>query len=259
MCKQYIAVFDSGLGGISVLKQLQKEMPHEHFLYLGDSANAPYGTKQKEEIIDRCIHICDAFIKQNAKAIIVACNTATSVAIQILRDTYPIPIIGLEPALKLATYEKHKQNIIVMATPLTLVEEKFAKLMDSYHGDHNITTIPCPELVSIVENNALQEEVLVYQQLQKYFENLNMNEIHSIVLGCTHFVFYRPYFAKYYSHIQIYDGNQGTTQHVKRTLLQKNQLVTVGEGSVEIHNSTNQKSYLQLSRQLLEKELQLSK
>ena len=116
-----IGVFDSGLGGISVLKELVKSMPNEKFIYYGDSANAPYGIKTKEEITKRCIDIIEFFLNKGVKAIVIACNTATSAAANILREKYiDIPIIGMEPALKVAADGKNNNTIVVMATTLTL-------------------------------------------------------------------------------------------------------------------------------------------
>ena len=147
-----IGVFDSGLGGISVLKEFVKSMPSENFIYYGDSANAPYGIKTKKEITDRCENIIEFFIKQGVKAVVIACNTATSASANILRKKYSyLPIIGMEPALKVAADGKTDNTIVVMATPLTLREEKFNNLMSRYDDENTIIKMPCPELVKIVE------------------------------------------------------------------------------------------------------------
>lgn len=122
--RQPIGIFDSGLGGISVLKELRLLLPHEHFIYYGDSAHAPYGIKEKAEITARCIEICDYLIDQGVKAIVIACNTATSACVNLLRKRYSLPIIGMEPALKVAAEQGEHQRIIVTATPLTLKEQK---------------------------------------------------------------------------------------------------------------------------------------
>lgn len=127
--KDYIGVFDSGVGGISVLKELTKILPNENFIFFGDSANAPYGEKSTEEVSALVTRIADDLVNQGVKAIVVACNTATSVAISQLRATYPnIPIIGMEPAIKLAAMEQPHHNILVMATPVTLRLDKYQQL-----------------------------------------------------------------------------------------------------------------------------------
>lgn len=251
---QPIGIFDSGLGGISVLKELRKHMPNEHFIYYGDSAYAPYGTKSKDYIIERCIHICDYFISRNVKAIVIACNTATSVAAPIVRKKYNIPIIGMEPALKVAAQNKVDQNIIVMATPLTLKEKKFEDLMSHFSNENNIMKMPCPELVKIVENDELDNKNKVLNQLYTYYRDINLKEVDSIVLGCTHFVFYRNYFNEYFKHINIIDGNLGTSNHLQHILEERSILNDSKDGSVEILNSSNDEKYISLSYKLLEKE-----
>ena len=129
-----IGVLDSGLGGISVLRELVKLMPGEDFIYYGDSANAPYGTRTPEEVIDLTKKDVEFLLERGAKAIVVACNTATSAGIQILRERYTdIPVIGIEPALKPAVLSKQNPKVLVMATPMTLREEKFHHLMQWLH------------------------------------------------------------------------------------------------------------------------------
>ena len=232
-----IGVFDSGLGGISVLKELVKSMPNEKFIYFGDSANAPYGIKTKEEIAERCIEIIDFFLDKGVKAIVIACNTATSAAANLLRDKYSdIPIIGMEPALKVAAEGQKDHTIVVMATPLTLKEEKFNNLMSRYSDDNKIIKMPCPELVNIVENDLLDDEEVVVRQIKDYYKDLNMNEIDSVVLGCTHFVFYEDYMKNILDNsIEIVDGNLGTTNHLKEILRERNELKPEDEeGRIEI-------------------------
>lgn len=244
-----IAIFDSGLGGISVLKQFKQQLPYENYLYYGDSLHAPYGTKTKDEIINRCIDICDEFIKQDVKAIVIACNTATSAAATILRDKYTIPIIGMEPALKVAAHNKTNQNIVVLATPFTLKETKFQTLLKQYSEGNTITNIACPELVSIVENKQLENKEIVISQLQLYFKDIDMKQVHSIVLGCTHFSFYTTYLNELFPHIKVIDGNLGTIHHLKDILMDNKQL-NESLGSLHIANSDDTK--LELCNTLME-------
>lgn len=249
---QPIGIFDSGLGGISVLKEMRSLMPQEHFLYFGDSAYAPYGVKDKGTITKRCIEICDAFVKQHVKAIVVACNTATSACVQVLRERYDLPIIGMEPALKVACELGEHQHIIVMATPLTLKEEKFAKLMRRFQDDHIIERQPCPRLVEIVEQDELDHRDVVIAQLQEYLYPYDLSTINSIVLGCTHFVFYRSYFEELLpKHIHVIDGNHGTALHLQDILRQQGRLYIEGEGSVQITNSKKDAQLIRLCEKLL--------
>ncbi|MDQ0360726.1 glutamate racemase [Breznakia pachnodae] len=247
-----IGIFDSGLGGISVLKTCLEVLPEEHFIYFGDSANSPYGTKPKEEVVNRCIEICDDFIDKGVKAIVIACNTATSVAVQTLRDRYSIPIIGMEPALKVAANGKENQNIVVMATPLTLKEKKFAKLMHQYDSYNQIIKMPCPDFVSIVENDGSNIQQAVNNQIDQYKNELDDKHIDSVVLGCTHFVFLKNEIQTYFGPSTVLiDGNLGTANHLKHLLNQDNLLAKQNK-KVDIFNSDESK--LPLSNRLLTSE-----
>lgn len=146
---------------------------------------------------------------------VIACNTATSAAANELRDKYDIPIIGMEPALKVACDRGHgnRQRVIVAATPLTLRERKFAVLMDRFKTDHTIFPEPCPGLVEIVEHGQLDDHDVVMHTLHQYFDQYDLSTIDSVVLGCTHFVFYRDYFRELLPDTAaIIDGNEGTVQ-----------------------------------------------
>ena len=188
--KKAIGVFDSGLGGISVLRDLKELMPNEDFIYFGDSAYAPYGVKTKEQITERCVEIIDFFISKGVKAVVIACNTATSASANYLRKKYKnLPIIGMEPALKVATQGVKNNNIVVMATPLTLKEKKFETLMHKFRGNNKVVKMPCPKLVEIVENDLLDDKNIVIDQLKDYYKDVNMDNLDSVVLGCTHFIF----------------------------------------------------------------------
>lgn len=252
-----IGVFDSGLGGISVLKELQTLMPQEDYLYYGDSRYAPYGMKTKEEITARCHQICQFFWEQGVKAIVIACNTATSACVKELREQYvDLPIIGMEPALKPAVHGRHHQNVLVMATQFTLKEKKFQQLMARFDEDNTIYRQPCPKLVELVEANRLDEEDAVQSALHEYLDPYDLNALDSIVLGCTHFVFYRAQIHRIVgNHIAIVDGNAGTARHVLELLKQRKELKEHGmkKGRVELYNSLKDPAMLTLSQQLLER------
>lgn len=140
-----IGVFDSGVGGISVLRELVARMPNENYIFFGDSKNAPYGTKTLKEVQELTCADAAYLISQNVKALVVACNTATSAAINILREKYvDMPIIGIEPALKPAVHARENPRVLVMATPMTLREEKFHALMQKFESDADILPLPAP-------------------------------------------------------------------------------------------------------------------
>lgn len=249
-----IGVFDSGLGGISVLKELRKQMPSENFIYFGDSSYAPYGVKTKEEITNRCRLICEFFVSRGVKAIVIACNTATSACVKDLRAQYPnLPIIGMEPALKPAVNGKHHQKVLVMATEFTLKEKKFEQLMAQFEEDNSIYRKPCPKLVEIVEAGQLEDYDKVENILKEYILPYDLQTLDSIVLGCTHFVFYRNQIRKLIGDkISIIDGNEGTARHVMDILKEREDLNLDGKGDVKIYNSLRDDTILQLSEKLLE-------
>ena len=145
-----IGVFDSGVGGISVLQAFVRLLPREHFIYYGDTANAPYGTKETEEVIDCVRKVTDRLLERNIKALAIACNTATGAAAYTLRKELTIPVIGMEPALKPAAEIRKKGEILVLATPLTLHQKKFNLLMGKY--GEGAVRVPCTGLMELVEN-----------------------------------------------------------------------------------------------------------
>lgn len=240
-----IGIFDSGMGGLSVLYEAQKQLPNEKFIYYGDSKNAPYGIKSKEEVLKLSIDICDYFMSRKVDAIVVACNTATSAAIKTLRAKYKIPIIGMEPALKPAI-ENHKYgSIAVMATSMTLNEEKFSKLLDKFAKEERVYKIPAPRLVELVESGIVSGEKM-YKTIKSYFKDLDISSIESVVLGCTHFVFVRNEIRTLFRNdIVLIDGNYGTIQQLKRNIIESSE-----GGDIEIINSGGPK-YVDLSYKLL--------
>ena len=154
-----VAVIDSGVGGISVLRELVKIMPNEDFLYLGDSANAPYGSRTKSEVLDITRRNLAALRARGIKALVIACNTATSAAATPLRAENPdLPIIGIEPAIKPAAFLLPNPRVLVMATPLTLREEKFRALVARFADREEIISLPCPGLVELIESGQLDGE-----------------------------------------------------------------------------------------------------
>ncbi len=249
-----IGVFDSGLGGISVARQLRTALPHERIIYFGDSANAPYGVKTPEEVKKLSFAIVENFVRLNVKAIVIACNTATSASVNDLREHYSIPIVGMEPALKLACdLGKGKpQRVIVAATELTLRERKFADLLQRFSKDNTIFPQACPDLVRIVEDGNLDNRDVVFAALHKYFDKYDLESIDSVVLGCTHFVFYRDYFREFLpARTNIVDGNEGTINHLRKILEDLGELASESqEGSITLTNSNTSERMQNLAESL---------
>lgn len=239
-----IGVFDSGLGGVSVLRNMCALLPGEDFIYFGDDKNAPYGTKTEEEILRLAIDDVSFLLKKNVKAIVIACNTATSAAAQYLRDTLSIPIIGMEPALKPASMNRKEGLIGVMATPATLKQKKFRLLYEKY-GEYAMP-IPCPGLMEFAEKGILDGEEIdsfLKKLLNPYLEKYALE---SLVLGCTHYVFLKGAIQKACPHLSLYDGNDGTARQLKRVLSERNWLNESATGSVSMYTSGDEDSILPL-------------
>lgn len=234
-----IAVFDSGLGGISVLRELIHQMPNENYIYFGDSANAPYGPRSTNEVETLTCQNAQMLFQMGCKALVVACNTATSVAIHRLREVYAgIPIIGIEPALKPAVRDFTHPNVLVMATEMTLKEEKFLNLMNSFSDEATIYRLPGPGIVESVERGVVEgSELDAY--LQEIFMPFRNVLIHAVVLGCTHFPFVQKAILKNLAQpAVIYDGADGTARETKRRLSEANLCNPMQQqGSVTFLNS----------------------
>jgi glutamate racemase len=189
-----VGVFDSGLGGLSVLREMAERLPSENFIYVADSGHCPYGSKPREQIVARAVAITDFLLARGAKLIVVACNTATIAAVEQLRATYPLSFIGIEPAVKPAAARSHSGIVGVLATGAALAGEKLHRLIDRHAGPVRVITQPCPGLVEQVEAGELGSErtrVLV----QRYTAPLLDAGADVIVLGCTHYPFLRPLIA----------------------------------------------------------------
>lgn len=248
--EDYIAVFDSGVGGISVLRHLQRLLPKERFLYFGDSANAPYGTRPTTQVQELTLNAAEWLLQYPVKALVVACNTATAAAIGILREKYPdLIIIGIEPALKLAADYFPGGAIGVMATAVTLREEKFDLLLHRFGEGSTVSKIPAPGLVELVESGKVdspEAEALLQNVLAPYVGKLD-----ALVLGCTHYPFAARTIRKILGpRVQLLDGGEGTARETKRRL-ELAGLLSDGQGSVTWLNSSEDERIIALCRQLL--------
>lgn len=249
-----IGFFDSGVGGISVLKEAIKVLPGEDFVYFGDSKNAPYGTKSVDEVKTLTFNAVDFLIKKDAKALVIACNTATSAAIIDLREKYNkiMPVIGIEPALKPAVEYNRKGKIIIMATPMTLAETKFNNLMKNYKDKAEIAPLPCPGLVELIEDGIVDGET-INKYLEGKIEPFKEQGIAAVVLGCTHYPFIKKSLAGVLGdNVPIIDGSKGTAKQLKRQL-GKYKIISKRKesGKVEINNSLTNSEIINLSYKLL--------
>ena len=238
-----IAVIDSGMGGITVLRKLYKLMPNENYIYFGDSANAPYGVKTTEEIRQLTVEGFEMLKNMGAKAIVIACNTATSAAAAGLREKYPdFPIVGLEPAVKPAALSMEQPIVLVLATPLTLRENKYLKLVERFEGDATFIPLPAPELVRFIESGNLDSaEEIGY--LEKILAPYADNRVDAVVLGCTHFPFARKQIQRILGdEVLVFEGGKGAARQCKRLLEDKNLLADENQkGEIVFLNSDENK------------------
>ena len=248
--QDYIGLFDSGVGGISVLRHMLRLMPEERYLYMGDSANAPYGTKTKEQVRQLSFAVAEKLIARGIKALVVACITATSAAINDLRSAYPdLIVVGIEPALKLAADRFPKGNLGVMATPMTLREEKFDLLLHRFDSQCRVSKIPAPGLVELIEQgrgNSAEAEILLRSLLKDYIGNID-----ALVLGCTHYPFAAEAISRVLGEqVALLDGGDGTARETKRRLALAG-LLNDGPGEILIENSSENPKIIELAYRLL--------
>jgi len=236
-----IGVFDSGVGGISTLAALTGELPGERFIYYGDTRNAPYGTRTTEEVRGLVRQVVRTLEADEIKALVIACNTATGAAAAMLRQEKSYPVIAMEPALKPA--EEHWQGgkILVMATPLTLRQEKFFSLMERF-GAHAVP-LPCPGLMELVER---EDEEGARAYLEALFSSWRLDGVDAVVLGCTHYVFLLPLIRRMLpERILITDGSRGTARQLRRVLAERDLLRAAEDGgAVEFRTSGDRQSVI---------------
>ncbi len=242
-----IGVFDSGLGGISVLAALRKMLPQEDFIYYGDAANAPYGDRSEAEIRTLTLAAAAHLAKQNIKALVVACNTATSAAVEVLRQRYDFPVIGMEPALKPAA-QIPGSRVLVMATKGTLRQRKFATLLSQWEKRVKVISLPCPGLVELIESGGPDDP-----GISPYLRDLlapYAGQVDALVLGCTHYPFVQEKILKVLGNIPVYDGRAGTARQLVRQLKQHDLLREDHRGTVQLQSSSP--GALPLAERLLE-------
>lgn len=214
-----IGVFDSGVGGISVLQHMHTLLPQEQLLYVADSKYAPYGNKTPAEIQSRCFEITDFLIAKDVKAIVVACNTATAAAIDAMRAKYSLPIIGMEPAVKPAAEASRSGIIGVLATTGTLKSAQFAGLLESYGRNVKVVTQACVGLVECIERGELNNEN-TFNLLKQYCQPLLNEGADTIVLGCTHYPFVRPLIERIVGeNVALIDTGSAVAKYLEKRLL----------------------------------------
>lgn len=257
-----IGVFDSGIGGISVLADLIKTLPYEKFIYYADTLHSPYGVKPEDTVRSLSLRVAEFLSFIGIKSLVVACNTATSAAVYEIRRMYTFPVVGMEPAIKPAVELGGRGKILVMATPLTLKSKKFHELVQSYKCFADIVPFPCEELVEIIERHPADKRA-IEDYLLHVFSSIDRRCISAIVLGCTHYVLIKKEILKIAGNsINVIDGNSGTVRQVK-TVLQREQLLSSGisgvpshplKAQVRFYTSGDKKEVITRCKQLLQNE-----
>ncbi len=249
---EYIAVFDSGVGGLSVLRHLRALMPGERFLYYGDSKNAPYGGKTRTQIRELTLQAAEKLVSRGVKALVIACNTATAAAIAEVRKAWPeLIVVGIEPAVKLAADRCPGGTIGVLATSATLHLEKFSQLTEQLQLQGRVVKLEAPGLVELVEaglGESEQSRALLEPILAPWAGKLD-----ALVLGCTHYPFAARTIAACLPGTQLLDGGEGTARETLRRLRQRD-LLEQGTGELCLENSLDTPKILELSANLLEKQ-----
>ena len=233
-----IGLFDSGIGGTSIWKEIHALLPNEDTIYLADSKNAPYGLKSKEEIIHLSRKNTEFLLNNNAKIIVVACNTATTNAIKELRSSYDVPFIGIEPAIKPAANKSSTNTIGILATKGTLNSELFNQAVLNYPNTKIIEQVG-HGLVQLIEEGQIESEEMT-RLLIKYISPMIKKNIDYLVLGCSHYPYLIPQIKKIIpKHIQIIDSGEAVALQTKNVLSENNNLSNAKTSSAIFYTNTN--------------------
>lgn len=226
-CDAPVGVFDSGVGGLSVLGEIHRLLPDESMLYVADCGHIPYGEKTAEFIRERCVVMAEFFRAQGAKALVLACNTATVAGVADLRERYPDwPIVGMEPAVKPAAAATRSGVVGVLATTGTLQSARFAALLDRFAADIQVVTQPCPGLVELIETGDLTSPT-IRNLLRGYVEPLLAAGCDTIILGCTHYPFLKPLLREMVApSITLIDTGGAVARQLQRLLIQRELLAS---------------------------------
>ncbi|OMF93509.1 glutamate racemase [Paenibacillus sp. FSL R7-0337] len=233
-----IGFFDSGIGGLTVLHQALKLLPQEDYLFYADTSHVPYGEKTKDEVREYILQAVDFMAKQHIKALVVACNTATSIVIEELRQRYDFPVLGIEPAVKPAVEQSEgkQKKVLVLATRLTLQEKKYHDLVHRIDHGEIVDSLPLPGLVEFAEHFDFDEERII-PYLTSELAHLDLKRYSTVVLGCTHFPYFEGSLRKIFPDtVDFISGSHGTARHLMR-ILQAGARINEGMGDILFYRS----------------------
>jgi glutamate racemase len=235
-----VAVFDSGIGGLSVAREIRRALPAEDLLYYADTANVPYGDRPSEWVRERSLAIGRWLQAQGAKTLVVACNTASGAALEALREALSIPVIGLEPAVKPAVRDSVNKRVGVMATTVTLASARYARLVEAYGDGATVLAQPCPGLVDLIEGGHLDDPAL-HTLLHRFALPLREAGVDTVVLGCTHYVFVQdPIQEALGPQVRLVDSGPAIARQTERVLRERDALAVGRRGETRVLTSAGE-------------------
>lgn len=251
-----IGVFDSGVGGLSVLKELVKLMPKENYIFVADQINVPYGEKTKKELEKETLKVCNFLVSKNSKIIVAACNTATCYAIDFLRASIKIPIVGTAPAIKPAATKSRSGVIGVMSTPATSKSPHLNNLIKDHAGNMKVINIGCYGLEDIIDETGILDSPEVQRLLSKYIGPIKKAGADVIVLGCTHYPFLKPQIRNIVGKsIKLVDSGKDIAKHTSAILRETN-TVDDSEGKIDFYTTGDPKQFSKVASNLLKKHIE---
>jgi glutamate racemase len=247
-----IGIFDSGLGGVSTLGQAMHMLPQEKFIYYGDSGVPPYAFMTASQIRQRCHRICDGFVAQRAKAVVIACNTATSAALEDLKTHYDIPVLGIVPPVEAAVAHAGNGKILLLATEFTIQSETLRELIQHYGADREIETRAPREMIDLVETGTIDGPQMD-ACIRRFFEGLDTDAFAAVVFGCTHLGFLSRTISDVLGlDIHITDGNEETIRQLIQVLKTSDLRRAAGDRSSEVDiSNSGGAQYVQNARKML--------
>lgn len=255
MDRRPVGIFDSGMGGVSLLRDALIELPYENYIYYGDNLNAPYGDRSEDEILELTSKAADFLLEHGVKALVLACNTATSAAINILREKLDVPVVSVEPAIKPACEAAGEGKVFMLATAATTKLARYRRLLSRMPDPSRVINIGLSGVVARVERGELGIDA--YDDiLDEYLAPFLGEKADAVVLGCTHYIFIHDaveaYFKKHFAgECRIYDGNRATARQLRRVLERSELINPYGEGRAEFFTSGDRDTLLPIFERLL--------
>ena len=229
-----LAIFDSGVGGLSVAREIRRALPAEDLLYVADTAYCPYGDRPDREVRKRALAVGRHLAGAGAKLIVVACNTATGAALEVLRAAVPIPVVGLEPAVKIAARVTRSKRIAVMATTSTIRSARLARLIHAHADGIQVLSQACPGLADLVEQGHLEDAAL-QARLEELALPMREAGVDAVVLGCTHYAFVAPALARVLGPgVELVDSAEAIARRTQHILREAGHAAPSGSGSIRV-------------------------